>query len=89
MYAGNTLGTNIFVKSEYEFKLSPNPTTGVFNIKSKTPITKVEIYSILGEKVYEVDSGFKSISTDNLFNGVYILRIHSKKGISHKKLIKN
>lgn len=89
LYAGNTLGTNIFVKSEYEFKLSPNPTTGVFNIKSKTPITKVEIYSILGEKVYEVDSGFKSISTDNLFNGVYILRIHSKKGISHKKLIKN
>ena len=89
LYSGDALGTNTFVKSENEFKLFPNPTIGVFKIESKTPITKVEIYSILGKKVDEIHSGFKSISTDNLFNGMYILRIHSKKGISHKKLIKN
>tara|TARA_B110000971_G_scaffold83653_1_gene85797 strand:+ start:528 stop:1460 length:933 start_codon:yes stop_codon:yes gene_type:complete len=89
LYSGNTLGTNIFVNSDSEFKLVPNPTIGVFKIESKTPITKVEIYSISGKKVNEVDSGFETISTDNLFNGMYILRIHSKNGISHKKLIKN
>jgi hypothetical protein len=69
--------------------LYPNPVSDNLTIDSEISLTKVEIYSILGKKVKEINSDFKSILTDNLSNGVYILRIHSEKGYTTEKLIKN
>ena len=89
LYSGSTLGTNKFVESKNEIKLYPNPTDDVLTIDSKIPLTKVEIFSILGKKVDEVNSDYKTISTDNLSSGMYILKIHSEKGFTDKKLIKN
>ncbi len=69
--------------------LYPNPVTNILTIDSETPLTKVEIYSILGKKVKEINSDLNSIPTNNLSNGVYYIRIHSEKGITTKKMIKN
>ena len=66
----------------------PNPVNNLLRIDSEIPISKVEIYSVLGQKVKEINSDFKSIPIDNLSNGVYIVRIHSENGIATKKLIK-
>ena len=68
--------------------LYPNPVSDILTIDSEIPLTKVEVYSMLGKMVKEIDSGFNSISTDNLSNGVYFVRIHSENGLITKKLIK-
>jgi len=67
----------------------PNPVTSILSIKSHIPLIKVEIYSIIGQKVKEIHSGFKSISTNDLSRGVYTLRIHSENGFTSKVIIKN
>ena len=68
--------------------LYPNPVSDILTINSETPLTKVEFYSVLGKKVKEINSDFKSIRTDNLSNGFYIVRIQSENGLTSKKLIK-
>jgi len=65
-----------------------DPVTNILTIDSEIPLTKVEIYSMLGKKVKEVNSDINSISTNNLSNGVYIVRMYSENGIATKKLIK-
>ncbi len=66
----------------------PNPVTNILTIDSEIPLTKVEIYSVLGRKVKEINSDFESILTSNLSNGVYLVRIFSENGLTAKKLIK-
>lgn len=56
--------------------------------ESKLPLTKVEIYSLLGTKLKVVNSDFKTISTDNLLIGTYMIKIYSDKGTAVRKLIK-
>jgi hypothetical protein len=70
-------------------KLYPNPVTNILTIESKNvEISKVEIYSILGEKIKEVNSSFVSITTDKLPKGVYIIKIYSDKSSIIRKIIK-
>jgi hypothetical protein len=69
-------------------KLYPNPVDDFLTINSEIPLTKVEIYSILGRKVKEFNAGFNSMRIDNLSNGVYIVRILAEKGSTSRKLIK-
>jgi len=66
----------------------PNPVSDILTIDSEITLTKVEFYSTLGKKVKEINSDFKSIRTDNLSNGFYIVRIQSENGLATKKLIK-
>ena len=67
----------------------PNPVSHVLAVESETfPITRVEIYSILGKKVKEISSNFNSIKMNNLSNGIYLVRIFSEKGFTSRKLIK-
>jgi hypothetical protein len=68
--------------------LYPNPVSDNLTIDSKLQLKKVEIYSILGQRIKEFKSGFKSISTGDLSSGIYIVRMYSEKGTAVKKLIK-
>ena len=70
-------------------KLYPNPVTNILTIESKNiKISKVEIYSILGEKIKEITSNFVSIATDKLSKGIYIIKIYSGKSSMIRKIIK-
>ena len=70
-------------------KLYPNPVTNILTIESKNVnISKVEIYSILGEKIKEITSTFVSITTDKLPKGIYIIKIYSGKSAMIRKIIK-
>jgi hypothetical protein len=71
--------------------ISPNPTSGTFIIKSEIKPASIEIYSVLGEKVYSLHtpSSFNEINISQNEAGVYFLKITSGDGItSVKKLIK-
>ncbi len=68
--------------------LYPNPVYNTLTIESITPLKKVEIFNILGQKEIDINSGLNSISTDNLSEGIYFIKIHSEKGTTVRKLIK-
>ena len=70
-------------------KLYPNPSTNILTIESKnSTISKVEIYTVLGEKIKEITSNFGSITTNKLPKGIYIIKIYSEKSSMIRKIIK-
>ncbi len=66
----------------------PNPVYDILRIESDFPLIKVEIFSIGGMKVKEFYTDFNAIQTQYLPRGIYILKIHSEKGVTAKKLTK-
>ncbi len=68
------------------FKLFPNPTTGIFTlafmgVQDFVPVT-IEIYNVLGEKVYSISyqslansHQLKTIDLSNQPNGIYFYRV--------------
>ena len=81
------LGVDDEILSE-GLKLYPNPVSDILSVDSKIALKKIEIYSILGQKVKEINSDFNSISTNHLSRGIFLIKIYSEKGIAVKKLIK-
>ena len=70
--------------------LYPNPVNDVVHIRTGNfKIIKVEIFSLLGGKVKEVKSNFKSIFIGDLLRGIYMVKIYSEDTYIVKKLIKN
>ncbi len=66
----------------------PNPTADVLVIDSNMPLTKVEMYSVLGKKVMDINTGFKSIPMHKISAGLYIVKIQSENAVILKKIIK-
>ncbi len=67
----------------------PNPaTSGKIFIASKSNIAKeVEIYDVLGKKVFQTFSSSKEINISNLSPGVYIIKIKENENTATRKLI--
>ncbi|WP_179319260.1 aryl-sulfate sulfotransferase [Winogradskyella helgolandensis] len=68
-------------------KLHPNPTKGQIKIESKTTINKVEIFNVMGKKVYTTT--LDTLDLSEQVNGIYFLKIYTDTNITSKKLIKN
>jgi len=69
------------------FTVYPIPTQNVLNIKSKTEITKIEIYSKLGQKLKETTQN--QIDISNLTQGLYFVKVEDVNGnFGVKKIIK-
>ena len=66
----------------------PNPVSNSFTIESQTPIEKVEIYTVLGQKVIEKSSELSTVSTEVLSKGIYMLKVFSENGNTTRRLIK-
>jgi len=69
-------------------KMYPNPAGDNLTIESKIPITKIQIYSLLGQLVKEKESNFRSISLADLNSGIYMIKIFANDKSVTKKLIK-
>lgn len=70
----------------------PNPTTGILNINAVNANISVEIYNVIGERVYSnnnLNKGNNSIDLSNLSNGSYFVKINDNNEISTKKVILN
>ena len=69
--------------------LYPNPVSNIFRIESKNvQISKVEIYTLSGKQIKEINSNFNHIEFDNLTTGMYLVKIHTKEGVHTRKIIK-
>ena len=74
-----------------EPQLYPNPTTGLFTVKG-ADIAKVEVYNLVGEKVFEVESGKwkveNCLDASGWNKGIYLVSITKQNGaVETRKLV--
>ncbi|HIC32666.1 MAG TPA: T9SS type A sorting domain-containing protein, partial [Flavobacteriaceae bacterium] len=89
--SGSPLSTDSFI--DETFKVYPNPSTGIFNLKtnSSQPIS-ISVLDITGKEIFNKqnlnisDSTYK-INLNNYYSGVYILNIQTSTTRTIKKLI--
>jgi len=82
---------SLAIVDEYtlNFSVFPNPTNGILNITSKKPISRVEIYSILGKKIVDTNISTSNLDISTLNRGIYIIKVHSNNELGIKRIIKN
>ena len=72
-----------------QISMFPNPTNGLLTVSSKTTLSKIEIFNILGKRVKMVENS-NDINLSELSAGAYIARITAVDGKTiNKKIIKN
>ena len=70
-----------------ETKLYPNPTTGNFTVEGMN-VAKVEVYNLVGQKVYAEQGKIVSIDASDWNKGIYLVTITSANGaVETKKLV--
>ena len=71
-------------------KVYPNPTTDVVNIEYNETIDSIELYSLLGQKVYEAQTKDTKITIplEHLSSGTYMMKITVGFNTSYVKIIK-
>jgi hypothetical protein len=94
----NNLGSRMVVKeSKIETVLNtngvaiyPNPSNGTFFINNSNKMYAIEIYSIIGQKIYSEENSTKSeITLPNITKGMYLVRVTIDSNSVIKKLIIN
>jgi len=70
-----------------DFSVYPTPTENILNIKLKTEITKIEIYSKLGQLI--INTTENKIDISNLTQGLYFVKVEDVNGnFGVKKIVK-
>ena len=71
-------------------KVYPNPSDGVYHIEGQG-INKIEVYDGLGQLIYfkEGCNDFMLLDLKNRANGVYVLRVIAKDGVTTNRIIKH
>lgn len=88
----NNLGSRISNEDIADVKLNayPNPNNGNFiiNIENKSNSVSIEIYSLIGQKVFEkLNTNESEIQINNLSKGMYILNLSSENTVKTIKII--
>jgi len=85
---GIYLGVNDISLSSL-IKILPNPVKNKINIQVSKDITidNVEIFSISGKRLKNIDSNFNNISVTEMARGFYFVKIMTNKGVVIKKII--
>ena len=80
---------NIELKNSIKSFYNSNTESINFIINTDINVSKIEVYNILGKLIKKEFSLINSISMQNTPNGIYLLKIKTKKGVISKKIIKN
>jgi len=76
--------------SEIETSVFPNPTAGKTEVNCLAEIEHIEVYSVLGELVFQkkVNANYTSIDLSECNAGIYVLKVFSNKNMHSLKIIK-
>lgn len=76
--------------SKFKFNYYPNPTSNVVNLSAEKNISKVEIYTITGQKVQSnsVNASQKQLNISNLQRGVYMMEVSIDNAKKTFKIVK-
>ena len=88
--------TNFFIDSDpvsianvekSSVNVYPNPASNYINVNASSNISNVEVYTISGQKVgdFTANGTQTVISTANLSNGMYLMRINTENGVINNK----
>jgi len=86
------IGINDIV-NENAITIFPNPTTGKLRIENgELKIEKIELFDLAGKIILShpliTSSSHQELDMTNLSAGIYLITIHTEKGIVHKKVVK-
>ena len=70
-----------------DFRLYPNPVNDLINLSTQLENFKVEIFDLLGKKLFE-SYDLKIIDVTNLGKGTYLLKVSSEYNSNTKLFIK-
>lgn len=70
----STLGINDSVISLDNIKVFPNPTSDIINVLTEIELTKIEMYNVLGKRIFE-SAYFNKINVENFESGIYFLKL--------------
>ena len=82
----STLNTNEFLHSQVQ--IYPVPAKEILTVSSKAPISKLEIYTLSGQKLSE-NKAQNTIKVSELVPGMYLLKISSNKTSTIKTILIN
>jgi hypothetical protein len=83
------LGIEDTEEQTIDFRISPNPSTGIFHIQTNGyQPDKVEVFSMLGEKIYNGNSE-KQINLSSFAKGMYFVTIYEGANRATQKIIIN
>ena len=92
----NINGQNIILGAEdnntnIRTSIYPNPTKGIFNIRTDLKKLEVEVYNLMGELITStiVRNGLQQINLSNNAKGIYFVKLKSGTRIELRKLISN
>jgi hypothetical protein len=69
-------------------KMFPNPVQHYVNLQSGIPITRVQVFSLLGQLLKDVPKNPTRIYLGDLDSGIYMIKIYSNEHHITKKLVK-
>ncbi|MEM7187626.1 MAG: T9SS type A sorting domain-containing protein, partial [Bacteroidota bacterium] len=78
-------------RSKLQIVLYPNPTSGVINFRSEVPIDRVELYSVLGQRLLAKAIQHKTrgnIDFSSLPQGTYFVRVFAEGATDNFQVIK-
>ena len=73
-------------ESQDNLYIYPNPAKDVLRVEGKD-ILLVEMFNIVGQKVLSINEGFEAIQLNDLPDGMYFVRLQSKRGEINLKLM--
>ncbi len=83
----NTLSTSTIELSG--IRVYPNPSKRIINIDSgSNPLTKVEIYTLLGKRIKSLNSNLDQINIEDLSSGLYLMKLYSGYSSTVRKIMK-
>jgi hypothetical protein len=90
-YAHTIVGIINLPIHEQNITICPNPNSGKFNISSNSPITSIEVFNLLGDRIY---SDFnlnrqivKVIDLSTVPKGIYIVNVQNATGMHSRKIV--
>jgi len=85
------IGSFVNIENNQALKLSvyPNPSDANVNVAASEIINSIEIFSITGQLIYQVNPSANSynFSTESFANGIYNMKINTQNGNQVKQLI--
>jgi hypothetical protein len=82
---GGTLSNEAFELFK-GLKVFPNPASETIFINSSISIEKLELYDILGKRVFETKET-SEVKVNNLQKGLYLLKLYSENAVTTKKVM--
>lgn len=82
---------NNTIKQVNDIQVYPNPATDYVTIRSKSPVTEINLFSIQGSFIKRISQfgNFINVDLTGLKSGIYILKLRTQQSSKEIKIIKN